>query len=76
MTTTTSPTIGAGVTQAQTTSQPDPDEDWFPLPVERVLPPLPDAIPELEEEDLPAVPVSEVPQLPDQPTPTSEERTA
>ena len=75
MTTTTSPTIGAGVTQAQTTSQPDPDEDWLPLPVER--PPLPDAIPEFEEEeDLPAVPVSEVPQLPDQPTPTSEERTA
>ena len=76
MTTTASPTIGVGVTQARATPQPDVDEDWLPLPVERVLPPPSDAIPEFEEEDLPAVPVSEIPQLPDQPMPTAEEQTA
>ena len=67
--------MGVGVTQARTTPQPEPDEDWLPLPAERVLPPLSDAIPEFEEEDLPAVPVSEIPRLPDQPASTAEERT-
>jgi hypothetical protein len=56
------------VTQARTTPQPQPDDDWPPLPAERTLPPVPgDEILKLDEADPPTLPVSEVPQTPDEP---------
>lgn len=55
------------MTQARSTAHPDPDDDWPPLPTERALPPLPgDAVPEVEEEELPAVPASDILQLPEE----------
>jgi hypothetical protein len=56
------------MTQARTTPRPEPDDDWAPVPTERRLPPLPtDEVLELEEEDLPTVPASDIPQIDEEP---------
>ena len=55
------------MTQAHANHQSEPDEEWPSLPGERALPLPSDAVPELDEEVLPAVPASDIPEVPDEP---------